>query len=83
MRQEVVTLQELVQWSVLGLLAFGLLSVVFVSLRRRRLSQSQRKLRRHCAQCGLWEEVGKGENKFGTCQMCGGVTTRGRTRKLG
>lgn len=83
MKQEVVTLQELIQWGVLGLLFAGLSGFAFAVLARSRREQSQRKLKRHCAQCGLWEESQKEGGKFGTCQVCGGVTTRGRSRKLG
>lgn len=83
MKREVITLQELVQWGVVGVLALLLGSMALTAWRRRRRASRRRKLRRRCSQCGLWEEIESKEEKFGVCVACGGVTNRGRSRKLG
>lgn len=83
MTPEIVTLQDFVSWGFLGL---GLLLLWLVGMRilkARRQRSRQRKKRRHCVQCGLWQELEEGKLKFGSCSACGGVTTRGRSRKLG
>lgn len=80
---ETVTLQDLVRWSlVIGVLGW-LLLILLGFLRKNRKGKRLRRKSRRCAQCGLREEIGKDEPKFGTCEICGGVTTRGRLRKLG
>lgn len=83
MKQEVVTLQDLVQWSVAGALFLLLLATSFKLWAKRKQALKLRKRRRRCSQCGLWQELEAGGPKFGTCPSCGGVTSRGRSRKLG
>lgn len=83
MNPKFVTLQELVQWGLIGILSLILLSLLLSTMMRRKRMSRVRKLRRQCAQCGLWEEIGPRQPKFGVCQVCGGVTSRGRSRKLG
>lgn len=83
MNPKVVTLQDLVQWSLLGALVFFLLVMFLQLLARRKRKNERRQHRRRCAQCGLLQEIEPGAPKFGTCAMCGGVTSRGRSRKLG
>ena len=82
-KPEIVTLQDLVRWSLMVAVLGWLLMVLFGYLRNYRKSKRLKKRRRRCSQCGLREEIEKGEPKFGTCEVCGGVTTRGRLRKLG
>jgi hypothetical protein len=83
MKQEEITLQELVPWGVLAVLGFLLLGTIFRFWQQRKREGKQRKLKRCCAQCGLWEKIERGEPKYGVCVACGGVTSRGRSRKLG
>lgn len=83
MRQHVLTLQDLVQWSVTAALAVLLLTAVFAALNNRKRRRKIRERRRTCAQCGIFEEIASDGAKFGTCSVCGGVTSRGRSRKLG
>ncbi|MBK1835395.1 hypothetical protein [Roseibacillus ishigakijimensis] len=83
MKGVVVSLQEFVSLLFLVALAVGLGGAVFRMLGRRKLRCLGKRCRRRCAQCGLWEEIRPEEPKFGHCSHCGGVTRRGRTRKLG
>lgn len=78
-----LTLQDLVQWSLSGALLWGMVLIFFRVLARRKRKCELRQHRRRCAQCGLLQESQPGEPKYGTCEMCGGVTSRGRSRKLG
>ena len=78
-----VVLQDLIRWGMLAVLLGGLLMMFLGGARQRWRRRSQRKKRRQCVQCGLWENAEGDTFKFGTCEMCGGVTTRGRSRKLG
>ena len=83
MKIEPLTLQEFVHWSLLGLVCLGLLGVISRALSKADSERRRRKLRRRCSQCRLLEEIEAGESKYGVCSVCGGVTSRGRTRKLG
>lgn len=83
MNTYVVTLQELVRWALVGAVMILLLGVAWRALGQRKRAKKRRKTRRRCAQCGLWEECAPGEPKYGACLVCGGVTSRGRSRKLG
>ena len=80
---ETVTLQELIRGAFLVLAAIGLVLTIGSGLRKRERRRKLSKQRRKCSQCGLWEEMEPGGTKFGTCAVCGGVTSRGRPRKFG
>lgn len=83
MRVETITLQELVEWALVIAIALALASFVLRILLRKEQASSWRRSRRRCAQCGLLEEIPANAKKYGTCHVCGGVTSRGRSRKLG
>lgn len=78
-----VSLLDLVSWG-LALVAIlvlaWLLGRFFVV---RGLRSQLRKTIRHCVHCHLREEVAATDPKYGECHACGGVTTKGRSRKLG
>ncbi len=78
-----VSLEEVIEWGLLVALGLGVLLVAARGIKVVLARQTLRKQRRHCVQCGLLEESKEGRVKFGICQVCGGVTTRGRSRKLG
>lgn len=83
MERYVLSLPDLVQWGLLVGILVLILGPIFAALSCRKQKRKLRKRRRKCAQCGILEEIARGESKFGTCQVCGGVTSRGRSRKLG
>lgn len=78
-----VILQELVYWALLAFLFFMVLWPLLRSCHQRRNKKKVRKGQRKCAQCGLLQEMEPSEGKYGACEICGGVTVRGRSRKLG
>lgn len=83
MRIETITLQELVGWGLVTGIALALFVATLRLLIAKERNSRWRRTRRRCAQCGLLEEIPVGATKYGTCPVCGGVTTRGRSRKLG
>lgn len=78
-----VSLSDLLSWSsVLTVVLLGIFVLAGLFRARARRSFSRRTTR-HCVHCSLREEVTAAAPKFGKCLACGGVTTKGRSRKLG
>lgn len=78
-----VTLEEFVAWAVLFCLFLAGAQFLFRILVAHGRRSKSRKTTRRCVQCHLREDVTSDAPKFGECQACGGVTTKGRSRKLG
>ncbi len=83
MKPQIIPLQDFVAWGALAGIILILLSWFWRALQRRKEMRRLAKRRRSCAQCGLLDSVEEKASKYGTCQFCGGVTSRGRSRKLG
>jgi hypothetical protein len=78
-----ITLQDFVGGALLVALIFGVMRLFFALIGRNAVAHEIRETTRCCAQCGLRERVSVAEGKYGVCANCEGVTTKGRSRKLG